>query len=302
MKIKKEKNNKAEITTQQIVLLIILLVSFAVILFFLLRLNLGNTSDEEVCHNSVVTRGSGVIPKESVPLNCKASYVCISKDGSCEAWSASHETEKVETKEEVYNVLANKMADCWWMYGEGKLNYVGDDWKKNLYCSICSQVAFDNSIDLFQNGEISQKEFYTYLANTNMSGKDTTYLDYLLGLKNSQLIEDTLKNNKSDFGTINLGKQYLIMMGIYNKVVGIWGWAAGGAVAGGIIAAVLSGGVSIPITIIIAIGATTGGAGGYLIGTGVRGESGHDYLSPTIIEATSTDLAKLDCASIKTLA
>src|SRR4030043_1597502 len=167
------KSKKADITTQQIVLLIILIASFAVILFFIFRLNLGKTSVEEVCHNSVVSRSSSVLPEESIPLNCQTTYICITKDGSCEKMSGSFEKKKVATSDEVYSVLANKMADCWWMFGEGKLNYVGEDLLSgNLYCSICSQLAFDNSLnDIFSNGEIDKKNLYDYLSKTNISGK-----------------------------------------------------------------------------------------------------------------------------------
>jgi hypothetical protein len=297
---------KAEITTQQIVLLIILIVSFAVILFFLLRLNLGKASDEEVCHNSVVTRGSGVIPKESVPLNCKTSYICITKDGSCEKMT-SPEIMKVGTKDEVYKVLADKMADCWWMFGEGKLNYVGNTFLSQLYCSICSQVAFDNSLDgIFTNGEIDKKDFYNYLSVTSISNKDISYLDYLMGLKNSQTIEDALKENDPNlsFGKINIGKQYSIVMGIFSEV-GVGTWIATGVGAGIFIAGItiVTGGVgTAPAIILIGSGAIGGGVGGYMMGTAVRGESGHDYLSPTIIETNSADIDNLRCASIKTLA
>ena len=62
--------------------------------------------------------------------------------------SGSFETKKVKTETEVYGILADEMADCWWMFGEGKVNYVGKDLpEKQLYCSICSQLAFDNSLE-----------------------------------------------------------------------------------------------------------------------------------------------------------
>lgn len=50
------KNRKGELTTQQLVMLIILILSFAVILFFIFRLNLGGTTNKEICHDSVVKK------------------------------------------------------------------------------------------------------------------------------------------------------------------------------------------------------------------------------------------------------
>jgi hypothetical protein len=295
------RKKKAEITTQQIVLLIILIASFAVILFFLVRLNLGKTSESEICHNSVVTRGSGVLPQESVPLNCKTSYICLTKDGSCEKM-ISPEIKKVKTKEDVYETLANEMADCWWMFGEGKLNYVGKDLlANNLYCSICSQISFDNSLDMFSNGEIDKADFYDYLSKTNMSGKDVSYLDYLMGMKTSQEIKNTLTTSSSSFGKINLEKQYYIIMGVVSDVSALK-WVLYGAGAGAAVGLiVLTGGLGTPAVIAVAAGTATGGVGGYFAGTVIKGESGDSYMTPTIIEANSEDYKALKCKDIKTL-
>src|SRR3970282_1658217 len=75
---------------------------------------------------SFISRGSPVLPTETIPLNCKRSYVCVTEDDSCESLTDPIK-EKVETQEEAYGVLANEMANCWWMFGEGKVNYVGED-------------------------------------------------------------------------------------------------------------------------------------------------------------------------------
>ena len=302
------KRKKGEVTTQQIVLLIILIVSFIVILFLLFRLNLGKTTEEEACHNSVVTRGAGVLPKDAIPLNCKTKYICISKDGTCEEMDNS-EIIKAQTKTEVYSVLAEKMSDCWWMFGEGKLNYVGNTFKSNLYCSLCSQIAFDNSLDIFQGRTIGKKDFYTYLSKTNISGKDISYLDYLVGIKNADDIENNLKTNNADFGVINLDKQQYIMMGIYSQV-GIAGWVIAGAGAGGVIAVALvlsplTGGASLITAsgiIMVNSGIIGGGVGSYFLGTYIKGESGQEYMTPSIVEASQSEYEKLQCASIKTLA
>jgi len=298
----KRKNKSAEITTQQIVLLIVLIVSFAVILFFLLRLNLGKTSESEVCHNSVVTRSSGVIPKGSIPLNCETTYSCLTKDGTCEGMT-SPEIEKVKTKEEVYNVLAEQMADCWWQFGEGKLNYVEKDLlANNLYCSLCSQIVFDNSLNMFENGEIDKNGFYDYLANTNMSDKGISYLEYLSGIKGSQEIKSTLSAGNSNFGKINLGKQYYIMMGVVSQVSALKWVLFGVGVGAGLGVIVFTGGAGTPVVLALGIGAATGAAGGYFAGTVVKGESGDTYMPPTLIEANSADYQALKCKDIKTLA
>ena len=49
-----KKDKKGALTTQQIVLLIILIASFVVILYFFMSAELGEESEKEICHNSVV--------------------------------------------------------------------------------------------------------------------------------------------------------------------------------------------------------------------------------------------------------
>lgn len=289
------RGTKAEITTQQIVMLIILIASFLVILFFIFQLGFKEETAKEICHNSVVSRASGVLPKETTPLNCKTNYLCITKDGSCEKLSGTFETQRVSTQNEVYKVLADEMVDCWQIYGEGKLNYIGETFTKDLYCSICSQVAFDNSLDMFENNEIDQKDFYLYLEQTKLSSKEISYLKYLTEIDNVQTIENALKENDLSFWKIDLSKQYFILMGIYSEV-GAEQWAAGGAGIGFVAGSLIFG----PIGGIA--GGIIGGIGSFFVGLAVNGDSGFDYMIPTIIEANSEDYDQLNCASIKTLA
>lgn len=321
----KNKIKNAEITTQQIILFFVLAGSFIVILFFIFRLDLGGTSESEVCHASVVTRSSGFLLQQTVPLNCKTSYVCLSKDGSCEKMTSS-EIVKVKTKEEVYKALAEEGANCWWMFGEGKADYIGvaqasgtiGDFTSDLYCSICSQVAFDDSLySLFVTNLgiadlpvsdypslISKEDFYGYLAETSMSGKDITYLDYFLGLENSELISEALRLNKSNFGYIDVKKQHLIMMGEFSKVE-LWQDILTGIKKGVLLFLVLPvplvGGPA-GIALVVSTVYNPFGQKGYMIGTVMQGESGHAYLSPAIVEANSEDYNQFKCADIKTLA
>lgn len=293
------KNKKGEITTQQVVLLIILIASFAVILFFIFRLNLGKTSDKEICHNSVLARGSQVVPGESIPLNCKTSYVCITEDNSCEKMSGNFEKKKVSSENEVYEVLANEMADCWWMFGEGELNYVNKELFSQMYCSLCSQIAFDDSMtEIFSDGEIDQKQLYDYLINTQIPEKEISYFEYLEGFKvTSEELGNYLSSSGSQFGKINFDKYYYVLTGVKSKS-GVLLWTAGGAAVVGAALVVFSGGLGL-----IAIGgAVAGGFAGNFIGTTVISDSDSVFIPPTIIEANSEELNSLQCASIKTLA
>lgn len=285
-------NKRGEMTTQQIVILIVLIASFAVLLFFLFRLNLGNETEKEVCRNSVIARGSSVVPIEAVPLDCKRSYVCITEDGSCEEMTKPI-VKKVETKEEIYDVLAVELVDCWWMFGEGKVNYVGEDLIPGMYCSICSQIAFDDSVkEIIEAGELDKEEFYHYLYLKNMSGDDETYLEYL-GLV------DYYKNVDTEFGIIDLDKQYYVLTGM-NSDVSTWGYVAvgAGAVAGIAFAPFTFGGsAGFVAGTLLAIG---GGTAGYFVAPVVKGEIGNRMISPSLIEVNSEEFKGLGCKTITT--
>jgi len=319
----KRGKKRALISIETTIVFAVIVVSTIIIFIFLFRIDLGGTSEREVCHTSIVTRASASLLKESVPVNCKTNYICLSRDGTCEKMTFP-EIKKVQTKEEIYEVLAEEGANCWWMFGEGKMDYVGNKFTSDLYCSICSQVGFDDSLynsfatnpnivaraDLgipegYSTFLISREDFYKYLANTNISGKDMTYLDYFLGVKNSELISNALKSNNYTWGYIDLEKQHLIMMGEFTKIGTFQEILIG--IGKGILLAIV-----IPIPIVggpLAMGLVVSTyynpfakTGGYLIGTIMQGDSGHAYLSPAIVEANSEDYGKFQCADIKTLA
>lgn len=304
---------KGEITTQQIVLLIILLISFIVILLFILGFDFWAQTKSEICHNSVVTRS--ISSSDSVvPLKCSRTYVCLTKDKSCERMTEP-EIEKVSTEEEIYQVLADKMADCWWMFGEGKIDYVGKDFfKKNNYCSICSQIGFDDSIREIDGveEEISKDKLYDYLAKTKMPDSELTYAEYFFGTKDvARLKRVTLKTEEGTevvagtFGSIDVDKQQFVMMGITSEVSGRgWKFAAGLGVAaigffipgagwtwaGAII------GTLIPIAGEVTQNIEPEIAAVIVEGNGIE----NNFMAPTIQEANSNTLRKFDCSDIVT--
>jgi len=304
----KMKNKRGELTTQHIVILIVLILSFTVILFLLFRLDLGGESEKEICHNSVVTRGSSIIPVDAVPLNCKREYICISGDGKCEDL-VNPSVKKVKTLPEVYGVLADEMANCWWQFGEGKVNYVGDDFFSDLYCSICSQISLDDSLENVEGfeGGIDEREFYKYLEENEVS-EGESYLKYLFDLDSVGQLEESMSQEGGSFGNLDLDKQYFVMTGIFSEV-GVWQWVLGaGATAGivtaGIIAAPFTAGISTVATVSLIGGATIGGGfAGEFIGTVVKGDGvKNGFLAPTLLEANSEEFEAFECEDILTRA
>ncbi len=312
-------NKKGELTTQQIVLLIVLIMSFVVILYFLIGLNIGETSEKEICHNSVVMKGNPVFSKGDLSLNCKRTYVCLTKDGSCEQMTNPN-IRKVESKSEVYRVLADEMADCWWMFGEGKVDYVGNKAREANYCSICSQLAFDDSmqeISEFNSGEISQDEFYDYLANTPVSEERETYAEYFFGTKDLEALKADVSNSENNskgigtFGTINLDEHYFVMMGITSEIGRTYKWIGGAAIGLGVGVLIFTG---LPIVVgAIVIGAgTVSVIGGRdiaslfepkIVAIMVKGDGiDNEFMAPTIIEARAETFELLNCKDIVSLA
>ncbi|MFA5071411.1 MAG: hypothetical protein WC511_03540 [Candidatus Pacearchaeota archaeon] len=305
------RNQKGDVSLPILIGLVTLIAAAIIIFIFWDRLDIQAITDEELCYNSVVTR-AGILKLSkdiSAPaLNCKTGAYCISKDGTCEIMSSSTTIIEVETSDDVYYEIADKMESCWSMLGAGKHDYAGGKADKYFYCSNCYQIGFDDSLDMFSNEEIDERELYRYLSQTNISGTDTTYLKYLIGV-NAEIMEQNIYLADAEFKKLEIGKQYFITTGIYSDI-STWKTAViGGATAVGAfgIAAIVSlatGGVAVPGILMIVGGvvAASGGAGaGYYVGTIADGDSGQQFLTPTLIEANSDAYESLKCTSILTL-
>lgn len=309
----KGENKKGELTTQQIVGLIILITSFTVILILLFRLNLGEETDKELCRNSVLLRGKSIL-REATPLNCYRSYKCITNDGSCEGLN-NPEVVEVDNVNQIYRELANEMSECWWMFGEGKIDYVGEKYLKKNYCSICSQILFDNSLKNIEgvfDEKISKDGLYDYLSNNTRPGGDITYSEYLLGTKDINGIRQALfeKKGVDTFGNISVGKQFFVVMGITSEVSNV-GWVivgGVGAVLGLVIASNPIGWVTGGLILGIgSLGAAAGGAAAvekiepHISAVIIPGKGiDNSFLSPTIVEVDSQVFEELNCKEILT--
>lgn len=211
-------NKKGELTTQQLVTIIVLIISFVVLLFLIFRLNLGETTTKEICHNSVAMMGQNIFKTGS--LDCKTSYVCISGGGKCEDFNPSTtididmKQEEPEVENDIMEAVAEEMADCWWMFGEGKVNYVGEiDLSKvtgKKACALCSIIAFDKEIQVFSEENTEEKtvgSFYEFLR-TNEREKGKSYLYYLT---NSNTYDE---NNPAYSKNFDRSIQYVIITGV----------------------------------------------------------------------------------------
>ncbi len=211
------KSRKGELTTQQIVTIVIILASFVILLYFLFRINPGETSSKQICYNSIVlsSKGAGLIGS----LDCKTNYMCLSGGDSCNDFNPTV-TAKVDVakKEEVLKALADEIADCWWMFGEGKIDYVSSV-AGDSHCAVCSRVKFDKKIqDTIK--EITYAELADYMK-THQSNHDTSqsYLKYLYGANSLESSNTELKDFNINSIPIKTSNNYVIVTGIDPELI-----------------------------------------------------------------------------------
>jgi len=305
-------NKKAALTTRQIVILIILITSFVIILFLILRLNLQETTDKQICHNSVIQRGSSLLSLTNIiPLNCKTYDICISATSSCnnKAMPTPDDTVTVRSEEEVLEVLTKEMAECWWMYGEGEIDYLGErDWGEEFYCSLCTHFVFDDSVQkIIPDGKIRELDLFNYMI-THEHSPGLSYYEYIKG----QRLENEIGSGIGDVDgekvtlrefDISKTNNY-ILMAIASKQHPLISIIAGSVLVTAAAAiTVASVGTLTPLAIGLVAGGgiLIGGGGGYIIGTYVEGGSGNNFITPTIVELDSDDYKGINCADVKTL-
>lgn len=212
--------------TQQVLISLIILIIAAAILFFVLKIiPYKPVAEKEACHQSVILRSKSIMgtsPSQYlVPLNCKTQYIKISTTN-----------ENVIKKE-----IANAMYDCWWMLGEGKLDFFSESFWRQVgipglgtaksACVICSVIKFDNNL----KEKPINLNILEYMEKTKIPEKNFTYLEYFTGQENAKLPTEL----KAE--TITTDKDYaVIFMGIRG---GSFGEALrniiGGAAIGGLI-------------------------------------------------------------------
>lgn len=143
--------NKKGISGEALLAIIILALSIAVMLLFLGRSKFSSLPNSQVCHDSVVLKTSA--GGYAGGLNCKTDYVCISGGGKCANMNPTV-TIPVDpsNKTQIMKAISDQLAQCWYTYGEGKLDYQGV-YAHIVYgagtqavCAVCSIVGFDSTI------------------------------------------------------------------------------------------------------------------------------------------------------------
>ena len=213
---KRKINKRAELTTAQLVGLLVLIASFVILLILFFRLNLGEESNKEICHNSVLLKDKtgGFVGS----LDCRTNYVCISGGDDCEDSFSSKVNVDPSNKDEIMKAIADEEVGCWWQFGEGKVNNyaggVGDIAPTKVYCAVCSVIQFDKKVQE-EVSKITYPEYYSYLSRTE-KGDSQTYLQYLFKTSDPS----SLRINEH-FGVVDINSDFFATKEKYSIITGI---------------------------------------------------------------------------------
>ncbi len=180
-------DKKGDLTASQIIIIVIAIVGFLIVLAALFLLNIGGSSEKDICQISILTRATApAVASQALPLKCKTEKICISATSSgCKAQFAGEENvvyEKISTSNKdaaarrIEEISANAMYDCWDMTGQGKLDiFTHITGGKKVDCLVCSRVAVDESISK-DSAIMSLVNVNDYMKTQPVPGKSITYL------------------------------------------------------------------------------------------------------------------------------
>ena len=166
--------NKKAIGAAQLVMIIIIILGFFIVakVVFEALSKSGDSKAEGLCKTSVAFAASSVVKSGSSGVSL-GKVLCKTIDKKVS-----------EDPDVVKKLLADKMAKCWEMFGEGRnpnsvfdaLPFFGGDNK----CFICYTILLEESRNFKEDKhKISVEEFGNYLATTDYKIKDRSYLDYI---------------------------------------------------------------------------------------------------------------------------
>lgn len=263
-------DKKGAITQATLVIIIIFAVSVVIILFVVTKLNLGGSVDKTACETSVSWRSalsSEYFPvgQKLINLRCKTEKTCLYKDKKeCNNLAGSDiEYIKVEDKDQINKAMADKMAECWAMMGEGKLDVFRKEAVDTGKCVVCTRIGFEDGL---RKSVGSADGFISYMRTHQIEGREISYWQFITNnaadnvyTPKGQGIADKIDiSNKEETRAIVF---YEARRGTLLKYFVIGSSALGGAASGAIIGSIVPG-VGTFIGAGIGFALTVGGAAG----------------------------------------
>jgi len=212
------KNKKALAISTTLILTITILLSFGILLYAFNQITEPIPSEitKNICKASIESKA--LLGTE---LKCKTEYKCLTMGGKC---LKGYEEVKVKNEEEMKKEIAETMKDCWWLLGEGKLDFFDESsWKKyagigvsESSCIVCTVIRFD------EKSKGKELDFISYLTDDNnkIPNQNISYIQYFTG-SSETILEPQLKaeekiSTNQDYAVIFMGikgdelKQHLL--------------------------------------------------------------------------------------------
>lgn len=175
--------SKKGLTASFIVGMMITIIAFVLISGVLIRFMSESEGKEAeiLCHDSIALRAQSVVQIEHGLANVEIKGVPV----LCET-----SDKKIEgTREDIKRQIADSMARCWWMFGEGRYpeilegsdidllpSLLGTEELQNQ-CFNCYTLLIDEAE--IQGGPIPSTEMGDFLANEIYAPRNVTYLQYI---------------------------------------------------------------------------------------------------------------------------
>jgi len=188
-KIKK----KGDLPSGFVVIVVLLVIGFVILLYFLFKFLWTPTVNNEVCHQSVIIRGTAasvsLLAEDYVPLKCQTAKYCITTKligkGNCEEFKGeSYSSVRVKNVEDIDQFISREILGCWKMMGEGRLSLFTQYLAKKygvfgtVYptCVFCSRIAFDK--ESLKGMDLSGINLLDYMSKHKPPESDLTYSKY----------------------------------------------------------------------------------------------------------------------------
>jgi len=185
-----------------VVSIILAVITLAVFVLIFVFFPWEQTVNRAACKESVLLKailpGDTIPIKDQISVRCESRRICIttkvSGDGNCTGLGKDYETQRLsatnplEQKEQIKMFLAREMADCWNMFGEGKLMIFSRAWSSDMEVAkgiICDKIEFDDSIILGKDKNNPFDDirnitgFIQYMVTHKVPTQNYSYMDYL---------------------------------------------------------------------------------------------------------------------------
>lgn len=182
--------------------------------------------DRTTCKSSIILRGA--LPSEAasvsvglknfVEIRCKSNNICVTLKkgkGNCTGLGKTFETKRLtaktkeEAREQIRMFLAREMADCWDMFGEGKVQIFSREFQSSGFVAkgiICDRIEFDDSVLEGEWKLDTLNDFLLYMTTHKVPNNNYSYMDYLRGSPEGEsargLYGSLVTNEKEDADAI----------------------------------------------------------------------------------------------------